>query len=255
MGTTLSRVSTFLPAVILFLGFSPALASAQDDDGNSSRDAQNARSDDDRPSNTDNSNDDSASRRRQGNAHHKALGVVLNEDGAGNLYIQRVVRGSPAERAGLRRGDEILTVEGQRVNHPDEMRRALARSDDDTVKVGILRRGRHQTVTASVGDADEVFGRSNAMNPARMYGPNSGQYRGYGRNDNQGYTSNVRQGYGRNDDQDDADPDLGMNGSNRGGRGYRGDDQGSQRQNLHRGAALGIALDQGPRRGAWVTDV
>jgi hypothetical protein len=257
MRTTFSRVSRLLaaPAAILLLGFSPGPAAGQDNDRNNSGGSQNADADDDRPSNSDRSNDEGSyserSMRGTQNNQHKALGVILNEDGAGNLYIRRVVRGSPAEQAGLRQGDEILTVDGQRVHHPDEMRRAIARAERDAVKVGILRRGRHQTISATVAESQDVFGRGEPTNAQPMYSGNTRRNRVFGRNrmtyvpNDQGFNQNYNQDRqynqgGRNADDDEA----GMYGqSNRGGRNY------------HRGAALGIALDQGPRRGAWITDV
>ncbi|HVC97725.1 MAG TPA: PDZ domain-containing protein [Pirellulales bacterium] len=94
--------------------------------------------------------------------HHAALGVTLNEDAAGNLYIRRVLPGSPAEEAGLRQGDEILTVDSQRVNHTEELRRALARVSGDDATLGILRKGRYQTVSAELAVPDETFDAGNA---------------------------------------------------------------------------------------------
>lgn len=43
------------------------------------------------------------------------------EDKAGELRLSRVLRHSPAERAGLMIGDELLAVEGLRVRHPNDL--------------------------------------------------------------------------------------------------------------------------------------
>jgi len=102
--------------------------------------------------------------------HHAALGVTLNEDAAGNLYIRRVLPGSPAEEAGLRKGDEILTVDSQRVNHTEELKRALARVSEDTAKLGILRNGRHQTVSAELAVPDEAIEQGNASHDRAALG-------------------------------------------------------------------------------------
>jgi S1-C subfamily serine protease len=99
--------------------------------------------------------------------HHAALGVTLNEDTIGNLYIRRVLPGSPADEAGLRQGDEILTVDGQRVHHTEELRRALARISADTAKLGILRTGRFQTVSTVLAVPDETVDQGNANSRSR----------------------------------------------------------------------------------------
>jgi S1-C subfamily serine protease len=44
------------------------------------------------------------------------------------LNVTRVVPGSPAFVAGLERGDNILAVDGRRVNTPDELHRLLHRT-------------------------------------------------------------------------------------------------------------------------------
>jgi membrane-associated protease RseP (regulator of RpoE activity) len=237
MRTTFSRIAKVLaaPLAIALLEFIlglPAMG-AQDDDKDNSRNSRQAGTNDDSRdssgSNRDNDRSDRSSQGRQSDQHHKALGVTLNEDAAGNLYILRVLRASPAEQAGLKRGDEILTVDEHRVSHINDLKRALARSEDESVELGILRKGRHQTVKATLGDMDEVFGSENEGN----------------RVGNQRNT--------RNDGQDNRFASSGR--SNRRSNSFTGDNRNMERTNYHRGAALGIALDQGPRSGAWVTDV
>lgn len=50
------------------------------------------------------------------------------EDKAGELRLRRVLRHSPAERAGLMIGDELLAVEGLRVRHPNDLEALLQTS-------------------------------------------------------------------------------------------------------------------------------
>ena len=59
----------------------------------------------------------------------------------GGVVVQEVVDGSPAERAGLRPGDVILSVGGAAITDPEELRHAIAdRDPGDEVEV-TFRRG------------------------------------------------------------------------------------------------------------------
>ncbi|HVC94483.1 MAG TPA: PDZ domain-containing protein [Pirellulales bacterium] len=234
MQTTFSRVAKLMaaPLAIAFLvGFGLAAAGAQDDDKDNSRSSRQASADDDSRNSSDSNRDkdQGSDASRQSDQHHKALGVTLNEDSAGNLYVLRVLRDSPAEKAGMKKGDEILTVDGHRVSHTNELKRALARAEDDTVELGILRRGRHQTMKATLADTDEVFTSESERNRAG----------------NQRMAQNGRM----------EDGSANARRSDRRSNSYAGDNRNSGRMNYHRGAALGVALDRGPRDGAWVTDV
>jgi serine protease Do len=61
------------------------------------------------------------------------LGVTTDEM-HGHLFITAVTHDGPAERAGLKRGDVILGVSGEPVNHlPDFYRKLYARGDAGTV--------------------------------------------------------------------------------------------------------------------------
>jgi predicted metalloprotease with PDZ domain len=44
---------------------------------------------------------------------------------AGGLMAARVVRGAPAEQAGVMVGDELVALDGQRLKSPDDLQRAL----------------------------------------------------------------------------------------------------------------------------------
>lgn len=70
------------------------------------------------------------------------LGVELakREDGAPGVLVRGVLRGSPAERAGLLGGDVVLSVDGHGVGRPIELRDAIAASGAGArVSLGVLR--------------------------------------------------------------------------------------------------------------------
>jgi thiol-disulfide isomerase/thioredoxin len=94
------------------------------------------------------------------------LGVELakREGGASGVLVRAVMRGSPAERAGLRGGDVVLSVEGQSVGRPIELRDVIAaRGAGARVSLGVLRGDTTRLFAAdleAVPNDDEVMRRS-----------------------------------------------------------------------------------------------
>lgn len=77
--------------------------------------------------------------------------LVREHDLAGiaGVYIKRVIPDSPAEDAALAEGDVITTFDGERIGNGEEFGRAVRIHDPgEEVRIGILRAGEHQTVTA-----------------------------------------------------------------------------------------------------------
>src|SRR5262249_48553696 len=60
-------------------------------------------------------------------------------EGSHGVAVAGVESGSPAERAGVRQGDVIVSVDGQAVSNVSELRSALAK-DKSNVRLG-MRRG------------------------------------------------------------------------------------------------------------------
>ncbi len=85
----------------------------------------------------------------------EALGI---EDTKGAL-IADVTAGSPAEKAGLRRNDIILSVNGQKVTDATSTTRLVGRLVANTAnKFDIMRNGKRQTVNVTVGERpDDVL--------------------------------------------------------------------------------------------------
>lgn len=91
--------------------------------------------------------------RRPGQGERLYLGLSgipqMLEDGRMGLLILEVFPGSPAAAAGLEPLDVILTVNGQPVATPDEIRSALRRAGRRPVWVEALRQGRRFRVRAT----------------------------------------------------------------------------------------------------------
>jgi S1-C subfamily serine protease len=72
------------------------------------------------------------------------LGVIMKDAGTagGGLPIDQVEPNSAAQRAGLRSGDEILSLDGQEITSPYELRISLLKhKPGDTVKLSYKRQG------------------------------------------------------------------------------------------------------------------
>src|SRR3954454_14041039 len=66
--------------------------------------------------------------------------------------VAETVRGGPAEKAGLKRGDTIVAVEGQPIREPKDLSRRIAAFDPGkSVSLTVLRDGKERTVTIEIG--------------------------------------------------------------------------------------------------------
>jgi serine protease Do len=70
--------------------------------------------------------------------------------------VSDVVEGSPAEKAGLRRGDIIAKYQGKEMGNPTELRNAVASTPPGTeAELGIIREGKEKTLSVSIGELPE----------------------------------------------------------------------------------------------------
>ena len=79
--------------------------------------------------------------------------------GAGSgITISTVVAGSPADEAGLKVGDTITAVDGQKVTKGDELVSDIAsRKPGSKVKLTFIRNGKQQDATVTVADRAKLF--------------------------------------------------------------------------------------------------
>src|SRR5204863_553814 len=85
-----------------------------------------------------------------GKAQHAYLGVELGSDNA-RARVVTVRSGTPAAKAGLRKGDVIVSVGGTKVSSADELRSAIsARKPGDRVSVTYTRNGTRHTVSVTL---------------------------------------------------------------------------------------------------------
>ena len=86
-----------------------------------------------------------------GKAEHAYLGVAAQTSPSGGAAVGTVRSGTPAARAGLRRGDVITAVGGTRISSVGDLQSAIdARKPGDTVTVTFRRNGATHTVRVTL---------------------------------------------------------------------------------------------------------
>ena len=80
------------------------------------------------------------------------LGVAMDADGTGQgVRVGRVVRSSPADRAGVREGDRILRIASERVTlGQDVVRTVASHAVGDVIEMALLRAGKEQSVRVTL---------------------------------------------------------------------------------------------------------
>jgi thiol-disulfide isomerase/thioredoxin len=80
------------------------------------------------------------------------LGVAMDPDtSAPGVAVGHVIRGSPADKAGVREGDRIVRLGGTAVLRPADVLRIIgAHSPGDTLDIAFVRAGREQAVRAAL---------------------------------------------------------------------------------------------------------
>jgi S1-C subfamily serine protease len=80
------------------------------------------------------------------------IGVILKtKENLEGLWIEQVIPGSPAEKAGLLPGDQLIAVEGIEIKEVKEIHRALAEKGwGKEVNFTILREGTKKEITVTL---------------------------------------------------------------------------------------------------------
>jgi len=80
------------------------------------------------------------------------LGVSTSDAAPRDGAVVQQVTGAPAQKAGIRPGDLILTFDGHTIKTASDLSEAvIARKPGDTVKVEVQRNGRRETLTVTLG--------------------------------------------------------------------------------------------------------
>jgi S1-C subfamily serine protease len=94
-------------------------------------------------------------------ARKPVLGVaVANDADSAGVTLSQVTPDGPGGKAGLKKNDRIVQVEGREVKSFADLQSALANhKPGDSVAVKVMRDGKEETVNVTLGEAPEAFGR------------------------------------------------------------------------------------------------
>ena len=109
--------------------------------------------------------------------HHAALGVSMDEsDGA--VHVTSVLQGSPAAKAGLQVGDEIRSVDGDRIRTAEGLAEEIGDKRPGTrIDLGIRRNGERKTLQIRLATQEELYGRNWRSNRGGNVASDEGQNR------------------------------------------------------------------------------
>lgn len=86
------------------------------------------------------------------------LGITLDENARDGVRVTGIYPESPAEEAGLRRGDEIVAVDDDEVRSNRDLQRLLSQRDpDDDISITVARNGRERTLHTTLASEQQVF--------------------------------------------------------------------------------------------------
>jgi serine protease Do len=100
-----------------------------------------------------------------------SIGIIFNQGlsvsvnrvyGFNNgVVVRKIQPGGPAEKAGLKAGDVILTIDGRSIKDGDDLVNEIAsRRPSSSVRLSYLRDGKQADATVAIGDRDKVFAES-----------------------------------------------------------------------------------------------
>jgi serine protease Do len=74
------------------------------------------------------------------------------------VLVQETTPGGPAEKAGIKAGDIITTIDGRQIKDGDDLVNEIAsRRPGSNIRLGYLRDGKQSDATVTIGDRDKVF--------------------------------------------------------------------------------------------------
>jgi serine protease Do len=90
------------------------------------------------------------------------------------VLVQQIVHGGPSDKAGLKAGDIITTIDGRQIKDGDDLVNEItSRRPGSSIRLGFARDGKQMDTTVTIGDLDSVFAEA-ANQQAETGGDNQG---------------------------------------------------------------------------------
>ena len=97
-----------------------------------------------------------------------SIGIIFRQDLSGavnrvygfknGVLVQEITAGGPAEKAGLKVGDILTTIDGRPIKDGDDLVNEIAsRRPGSSIRLGLMREGKQTDATVTIGDRDKVF--------------------------------------------------------------------------------------------------
>jgi S1-C subfamily serine protease len=85
------------------------------------------------------------------------LGIVTTLEGKEAVVVEKVTPNGPADKAGIKKGDQIVEVNGQKVRSPYQVQfLVLKQQPGDQMKFGVLQNGKSRTVDITLQGVGEL---------------------------------------------------------------------------------------------------
>lgn len=107
-----------------------------------------------------------------------ALGIAMgDEPGERGVEVEQVHPGSPADRAGVRAGDVLISIDGKNVEHPRDVRQMLMnKKTGDRLSIVVKRNDKNEALSATLIGRQEIFGNQGQQQFPPQYGQQFGQF-------------------------------------------------------------------------------
>ena len=103
----------------------------------------------------------------EGGKSRAFLGVTTEEDKAG-AKVTEVIKGSAAEKAGLKKDDIITKIADQKISSPEELSDVIGdKKPKDEIKITFKRNGKESTVKTNLGERKSSGSRSYSFSSPR----------------------------------------------------------------------------------------
>ncbi len=131
-----------------------------------------------------NQNQNGSNRQNRGNdqsdsQHHAVLGVSM-DDSDGAVHVTSVTPGGPAAKAGVQVGDEIRSVDGDRIRTAQGLAEEIGeKRPGNRVELSIRRNGERKTLQVRLATQQELYGRNWRSNGGGHAANDEGQNRNW----------------------------------------------------------------------------